>query len=110
MNTNSILIGSHVSMSGREMMAGSVREALSYGANTFMLYTGAPQNTRRKPVEELCIPQAHALMEQNGIRSFIVHAPISSIWAIPSNPKPTPSPWIFWRRSLPARRRWEATP
>ena len=39
MNTNPILIGSHVSMSGKEMMAGSVREALSYGANTFMLYT-----------------------------------------------------------------------
>ncbi|MEF2575190.1 MAG: deoxyribonuclease IV, partial [Eisenbergiella sp.] len=75
MNTNPILIGSHVSMSGKEMMAGSVREALSYGANTFMLYTGAPQNTRRKSVEELCIPQARALMEQNGIRRFIVHAP-----------------------------------
>ena len=42
-------IGSHVSMSGKEMMLGSVKEALSYGANTFMLYTGAPQNTRRCP-------------------------------------------------------------
>lgn len=75
MNQTSILIGSHVSMSGKEMMAGSVREALSYGANTFMLYTGAPQNTRRKAVEELCIPKAHALMEQNGIKRFVVHAP-----------------------------------
>lgn len=75
MNTNPILIGSHVSMSGKEMMAGSVREALSYGANTFMLYTGAPQNTRRKSVDELCIPQAHELMKQNGITRFLVHAP-----------------------------------
>lgn len=41
-------IGSHVGMSGKEMMLGSVKEALSYDANTFMLYTGAPQNTRRK--------------------------------------------------------------
>ena len=41
-------IGSHVGMSGKEMFAGSVKEALSYGANTFMVYTGAPQNTRRK--------------------------------------------------------------
>ena len=40
-------IGSHVGMSGKEMMLGSVKEALSYDANTFMLYTGAPQNTRR---------------------------------------------------------------
>ena len=40
-----LLIGSHVGMSGTSMMDGSVQEALSYGANTFMLYTGAPQNT-----------------------------------------------------------------
>ena len=39
-------IGSHVGMSGKEMFLGSVKEALSYKANTFMLYTGAPQNTR----------------------------------------------------------------
>ncbi len=68
-------IGSHVGMSGKEMMLGSVKEALSYGANTFMLYTGAPQNTRRKDVSELCIPQARALMKENGIDEFVVHAP-----------------------------------
>lgn len=70
-----LLIGSHVSMSGKAMMDGSVQEALSYGANTFMLYTGAPQNTRRKSVEELCIPQAHERMRQNNITRFVVHAP-----------------------------------
>ena len=43
-----LLLGSHVGMSGKEMFLGSVKEALSYGANTFMIYTGAPQNTRRK--------------------------------------------------------------
>ncbi|MDO4293038.1 MAG: deoxyribonuclease IV [Eubacteriales bacterium] len=74
-NDSPLLIGSHVSMSGKEMMAGSVREALSYGANTFMIYTGAPQNTRRKAVEELHIPKAHELMEQNGISDFVIHAP-----------------------------------
>lgn len=68
-------IGSHVGMSGKEMMLGSVKEALSYGANTFMLYTGAPQNTRRKDVSELCIPQAQALMKERGIDEFVVHAP-----------------------------------
>ena len=43
-----MLIGSHVGMKGKDMFLGSVKEALSYGANTFMVYTGAPQNTRRK--------------------------------------------------------------
>lgn len=80
MNENSISadilqIGSHVSMGGKEMMPGSVKEALSYDANTFMLYTGAPQNTRRKAVEELRIDEAHALMDAHGMKSFIVHAP-----------------------------------
>ena len=55
-------LGSHVGMSGKDMFAGSVKEAISYGANTFMIYTGAPQNTRRKPVEELRIEEGLALM------------------------------------------------
>ena len=41
-----IRIGSHVGMNGKEMMLGSAKEAASYGANVFMAYTGAPQNTR----------------------------------------------------------------
>lgn len=68
-------IGSHVGMGGKEMMLGSVKEALSYGANTFMLYTGAPQNTKRKEISELKIPEAWALMKENGIGEFVVHAP-----------------------------------
>lgn len=70
-----LLIGSHVGMSGKEMFLGSVKEALSYGANTFMVYTGAPQNTRRKELDELRIPEAKALMEESGITQFVVHAP-----------------------------------
>lgn len=70
-----IKLGSHVGMSGKDMFAGSVREALSYGANTFMVYTGAPQNTRRKELPLLRIDDGHALMAQNGIEEFIVHAP-----------------------------------
>lgn len=68
-------IGSHVGMGGKDMMLGSVKEALSYGANTFMLYTGAPQNTRRKDVSELKIQEAWELMRANGIDEFVVHAP-----------------------------------
>lgn len=70
-----ILLGSHVSMSGKEMLLGSVKEALSYGANTFMVYTGAPQNTKRKSVDELNIENATSYMKENHIETFVVHAP-----------------------------------
>lgn len=68
-------IGCHVGMSGKEMFLGSVKEALSYGANTFMVYTGAPQNTRRKPISDLRIDEAKALMKESGIEEFVIHAP-----------------------------------
>jgi len=68
-------LGSHVGMSGKEMFLGSVKEAISYDANTFMVYTGAPQNTRRKDINELNIDKAKALMKDAGIDEFVVHAP-----------------------------------
>lgn len=68
-------IGSHVGMSGKEMLLGSAKEAVSYGANTFMFYTGAPQNTRRKEISELNIVPAWEYMKENGIEEIIVHAP-----------------------------------
>lgn len=68
-------IGSHVSMSGAKMLLAASEEAVSYGANTFMVYTGAPQNTRRKPIEELNIEAGLAHMKANDIEEIIVHAP-----------------------------------
>ncbi|MCP3764253.1 deoxyribonuclease IV [Domibacillus sp. A3M-37] len=68
-------IGSHVSMSGKRMLLGASEEAVSYGASTFMVYTGAPQNTRRKPIEDLNIEAGRRHMEQNGIDEIVVHAP-----------------------------------
>lgn len=68
-------LGSHVGMSGKEMMLGSAKEAVSYGADTFMLYTGAPQNTKRKDISELKIAPAWEYMGANGIEDFVVHAP-----------------------------------
>ena len=64
-------------MSGKDMLLGSVKEALSYGANTFMFYTGAPQNTRRKAIEEMKVEEAKALMAANNIdlKNVVVHAP-----------------------------------
>ena len=50
-----IKLGCHVGMAGKEMFLASAKEAASYGANVFMLYTGAPQNTRRKDISELNI-------------------------------------------------------
>lgn len=72
-----LLIGSHVSMGGKDMLLGSVKEALSYQANTFMFYTGAPQNTKRKPVSRMKVQEALALMKENGIdkNNIVVHAP-----------------------------------
>ena len=72
-----ILLGSHVSLKGDEMYLGSVKEAISYGANAFMVYTCAPQNTRRRPMEEMRIAEALKLMEQNNIspKHVVVHAP-----------------------------------
>ena len=68
-------IGSHVSMSGKKMLLAASEEAVSYGSNTFMIYTGAPQNTRRKKIEDLNIEAGRKHMEENGINEIIVHAP-----------------------------------
>ncbi|MCI9238308.1 MAG: deoxyribonuclease IV [Dorea sp.] len=68
-------LGSHVGMSGRDMLLGSAKEAVSYGADTFMFYTGAPQNTRRKDISELKIDEAWDYMKEHGIQDIIVHAP-----------------------------------
>lgn len=74
---NKLIIGSHVSLSGPEYLVGSVNEALGYDANTFMIYTGAPQNTIRKDTSTFKIEQAHKLMQENNIdiNNVIVHAP-----------------------------------
>lgn len=70
-----MLIGSHVSMSGKKMLLGAAEEAAGYKASTFMIYTGAPQNTRRKPIEELNIEAGQAFMKEHGISNIVVHAP-----------------------------------
>ncbi len=72
-----LIIGSHVSLGGKEQFLGSVKEALSYEANAFMVYTGAPQNTKRTALELMRIDEAKALMKENHILAehVIVHAP-----------------------------------
>ena len=75
MNEYQLKIGSHVGMSGKEMFLGSAKEAASYGANALMVYTGAPQNTRRKDVSELNIEAGQAYMKEHGLQDLIIHAP-----------------------------------
>ena len=55
-------IGSHVSFSDKGLLT-ATKEAVSYGSSSFMIYTGAPQNTRRKPIEDLYIEEGKAVME-----------------------------------------------
>ena len=72
-----LYIGSHVSMSGPEYYLGSVKEAISYEANTFMFYTGAPQNSFRVPLERCKIEEGRKLLEEAGFKyeKLVVHAP-----------------------------------
>lgn len=72
-----LIIGSHVSFKKEEQLYGSLLESLSYGANTFMFYTGAPQNTNRYPINNELTYKALELMEEKNIdiSNVIVHAP-----------------------------------
>ena len=72
-----LYIGSHVGFSKSTQLVGSLEEALSYGANTFMFYTGAPQNTARTPIDKERTKEAMELMKEKGVdpSKVIVHAP-----------------------------------
>ena len=72
-----LIIGSHVSYTKEEGMLGSVKEALNYKENTFMFYTGAPQNTFRAKIDEDKVKKAKELMKENDIdiNNVIIHAP-----------------------------------
>lgn len=67
-------IGSHVSFSDKGLL-NAAEEAVSYGSGTFMIYTGAPQNTRRKPIESQYVEEGKAVMDKHGISEIVVHAP-----------------------------------
>ena len=61
-----MIIGSHVNYQAEQLL-GCAKQAVSYGANTFMFYTGAPQNTIRKEVDEKLLQDANRFMQDNGI-------------------------------------------
>ncbi|WP_375318305.1 deoxyribonuclease IV [Spiroplasma endosymbiont of Virgichneumon dumeticola] len=77
MKVKELIIGCHVAMKAPKYLLGALQEALSYGANAFMIYTGAPQNTIRKPTKDLFITEFQQALKTNNISidNVIVHAP-----------------------------------
>ncbi len=92
-----LIIGSHVSFGKDKQLLGSVEEALSYGSNTFMFYTGAPQNTVRYPLSDTLKKEALEKMTEAGIdfHNVVVHAPY-----IINLANPDPSKYDFSVRFL----------
>lgn len=84
---NELIIGSHVSFNNKDQLLRAVKEAVSYGSNTFMFYTGAPQNTRRGEINDFVTLEAYKLMKENNIEldKVIVHAPYIVNLANPDN-------------------------
>ena len=72
-----LIIGSHVQFNSKDQLLGSLNDALSYGANTFMFYTGAPQNTTRSEINDEITLKALEVMKENSIdySKVVVHAP-----------------------------------
>ena len=81
-----MIIGSHVGLKAPDFLVGSVNDALSYNANALMLYTGAPQNTLRKPIKELKVNEAKELIKEHNL-TVIVHAPYILNLASPDEEK-----------------------
>ena len=74
---NNLYLGSHVNLSGPDYYLGTVKTALELGENCFMFYTGAPQNTIRKPTNQLKIDEGRKLIKESGLdeSKIVVHAP-----------------------------------
>lgn len=72
-----LIIGSHVSFNNKKQLLGSVEEAISYNANTFMIYTGGAQSTMRSTINDELTYEGYKLMLENNInaKNVIVHAP-----------------------------------
>lgn len=71
------LLGGTVRNASPDQLAGSVKEALSYDADTFMVYLGPPQSSYRRPLSELHVAEMTRLMQENAmdITKAVIHAP-----------------------------------
>ncbi len=72
-----LLLGCHVNYKKDSQILGCLEQALSYGATTFMFYTGAPQNTVRGNIDLAKVKEVEERMKKEGIdyKKIIVHAP-----------------------------------
>lgn len=84
-----MIIGSHVSLKAPDYLLGAIEETISYNANALMIYTGAPQNTIRKPISQFKLDEAKSLMNQYNIdiKNLVVHAPYIINLANKVNPR-----------------------
>ena len=76
MPRNERLIGSHIGFCAPDYFLGSVSEALSFGENALMIYTGSPQHSFRVPLEQIKREEGKSRMEEAGIarEGLVVHA------------------------------------
>ncbi len=74
---NELFLGSHLSLNSPSFYLGTAERAYSWGENTFMFYTGAPQNTKRLPTSSLRIEEGRAFLKEKGFdeSKIVVHAP-----------------------------------
>ena len=77
MKDYNLIMGSHVGMSAPDYFKGAVNQMVAYGGNSLMIYTGAPQNTRRKPIAEMKIEEGLDILKKHNVNPhhIIVHAP-----------------------------------
>lgn len=88
-------LGCHVGMKSPGYLTGAVKEGISYNADAIMIYTGAPQNSRRADIEKMKIEEGIELANQNSIKDIIVHAPYIINLASPEDDK-----WNFAKEFL----------
>ncbi|MFA6777581.1 MAG: deoxyribonuclease IV [Bacilli bacterium] len=71
-----LIIGSHVNFR-EEQLLGCVKDIINYGGNTFMFYTGAPQNSIRRTIDDSLTIEAYHLMKEHNILldKVVCHAP-----------------------------------
>lgn len=72
-----ILLGSHIGMGGPDYFLETCKTAVRWGENTFMFYTGAPQNSIRTPLSQCKIKEGLEFLKTTDIdiSTVIVHAP-----------------------------------
>jgi deoxyribonuclease IV len=72
-----LILGRHCLVKSPDFLLGAVQEALKYRANSLMVYSGAPQNSFRRPLTELKITEFKKKLVANNIdiNNVVVYGP-----------------------------------